>query len=83
VNLSTPANDASVNSPAEIKGTALSSHTITGWAIYVDGVSKFSQNNGTSISASLTMGVGTHSIIVRAWDSTGAYGDQTINVTVP
>ena len=29
------------------------------------------------------MSAGTHSVVVRAWDSTGAYGDQTLNLTVP
>ena len=83
VNVSTPANNASVNSPAKIKATASSSHIVTGWVVYVDGVSKFSQNNGTSVSANVTMSAGSHSVVVRAWDSTGAYGDQTIDVTVP
>jgi len=26
---------------------------------------------------------GTHKLMVRAWDSTGPFGDQTIQVTVP
>ena len=83
VNVSKPANNSSVNSPAAVNATGSSSHPLTGWIIYVDGVSKFSQNNGTSISANLTMSAGTHSVVVRAWDSTGAYGDQTVDVTVP
>jgi hypothetical protein len=29
------------------------------------------------------MSSGVHSVVVRAWDSTGALGDQTISVTVP
>jgi len=83
VNVSKPANNSSVNSPAAVNATGSSSHPLTGWIIYVDGVSKFSQNNGTSISTNLTMSAGTHSVVVRAWDSTGAYGDQTVDVTVP
>ena len=83
VTVSKPLNNASVSSPANINATASTSHTLTGWIVYVDGVSKFSQDNGTSISTNLTMSAGTHSVVVRAWDSTGAYGDQTINLTVP
>ena len=83
VNVSKPANGASVNSPANIKATSSSSHPITGWIVYVDGVYKYSQDNGSSINANLTMKAGTHSVVVRAWDSTGAYGDETVDVTVP
>jgi hypothetical protein len=49
----------------------------------VDSVDRSAQNNGASISTNLSMSSGEHKLLVRAWDSTGAYGDQTINVTVP
>ena len=42
VTVSTPANNATVNSPATINTSATSPHTITGWHIYVDGVDSFS-----------------------------------------
>lgn len=29
------------------------------------------------------MNSGTHQVLVRAWDSTGAFGDQTIQISVP
>jgi len=83
VNASTPANSAAVNSPVNIQAGASSGHAITGWIVYVDGISAFAQNNGSVINAKLTISHGAHSVIVRAWDSTGAYGDQTINLTVP
>jgi len=28
------------------------------------------------------MSSGTHTVIVRAWDSTGAFGDRTLTITV-
>jgi hypothetical protein len=82
VTVSSPANNATVSSPVTINASAASSHPITGWHIYVDGVDSFSQNNVSSISASVAMSAGTHTVIVRAWDSTGAYGDQTLTLTV-
>lgn len=35
-----------------------------------------------SISAPISLAAGTYTMIVRAWNSTGAYGDQTFSLTV-
>jgi len=82
VTVSTPANGATVSSPVSIAASAASGHTITGWHIYVDGADRYSAGQVTSISTSLTMSSGTHTVIVRAWDSTGAFGDRTLTITV-
>ena len=82
VNVTTPSNNATVNSPVAISANASSSHTITGWHIYVDSVDSFSAGQVNSINANVTMPVGTHTVIVRAWDSTGAFGDQTLALNV-
>lgn len=83
VNISTPMNGAGVNSPVAIQAAAASGASITGWHIYVDGVDSYSQKSGDSLSTSLAMNSGNHTVLVRAWDSTGAYGDQTIQISVP
>ena len=83
VNISTPLNDASVSSPVNIQAAASSANTITGWIVYIDSINAFQQNNVNSINVNVPMGFGWHDVLVRAWDSTGAYGDQTINLTVP
>jgi len=84
VNISTPMDGASVNSPVNIQASAQSAHPITGWHIYVDTNDVFGgQMNTSSINTNVAMNSGTHTVIVRAWDSTGAFGDQTITVTVP
>ncbi len=83
VNATTPMNGATVDSPVNIQASAASGHNITGWYIYVDGAPAYQQTNGSSINASVTMSSGTHNVMVRAWDSTGAYGTQVIDVTVP
>jgi hypothetical protein len=82
VNISTPANGASVQSPVNIQAGASSTNSITGWYIYVDKVAVYSQKGATSINANVAIGSGTHTLLVRAWDSTGAYGDQTISIKV-
>jgi Phosphoesterase family len=77
------ANGASVISPVKIAARAVSTHSIVGWHIYVDSVDSFAQGDGAAVVAELPMTAGAHAVVVRAWDSTGAYGDQTIQVTVP
>lgn len=83
VNINAPMNGASVNSPVPIQAAAASGASITGWHIYIDGVDSFSQKDGNSLSTSLAMNSGTHAVLVRAWDRTGAFGDQTIQISVP
>jgi hypothetical protein len=82
VSVSTPADGATVGSPVTIAASATSGNTITGWHIYVDGTDQFSAGQTTSINASVAMSVGTHTVIVRAWDSSGAYGDKTLTLNV-
>ncbi|HEV8433363.1 MAG TPA: Ig-like domain-containing protein [Thermoanaerobaculia bacterium] len=82
VSVSTPADGATVNSPTTIAASATSGHTITGWHIYVDGTDQFSAGQVSSINASVPMSAGTHTVIVRAWDSTGAFGDRTLTLNV-
>jgi len=54
-----------------------------GLACLRDSIDSFGKNKGDSINTSLAMSSGVHSVLVRAWDSAGALGDQTISVTVP
>ena len=83
VNITTPANGSSDNSPVTVKANASSSHAIKGWEIYVDSVPTFNQGGGTQIDHSLSLKPGSHSIMVRAWDTSNAYGDQTVKISVP
>ncbi|HWY57281.1 MAG TPA: alkaline phosphatase family protein [Terriglobales bacterium] len=83
VNVSTPLNGAAVNSPVNIQAAASSAHNITGWHVYIDSIDSYGQTYGGALNINLAMGFGAHIVLVRAWDSTGAYGGQTINVTVP
>jgi len=82
VAVTTPQNNATVNSPVGVQASARSTNAITGWHIYVDGNDVFAQSNVSSISTAINMTAGAHTMVVRAWDSTGAFGDQTLNLTV-
>lgn len=83
VSVLTPANNANVGSPVNVIATAVPSpnHTITGWWIYVDGAGTYSAGAVNSIDASVKMSDGTHTVVVRAWDTSGNYGSQTLTLT--
>jgi len=84
VTVSTPTNNSTVSSPTKLKASATPSNgqKICGWWVYVDSIGVYSAGSVNSINTKLNMAPGAHQIVVRAWDTSGAYGDQTINVTV-
>lgn len=82
VTVSTPTNGAYVTSPVPVKASATSYHPITGWRIYVDGVSVYHAGAVSSISTTLPMSTGTHNMIVRAWNSYGYSGSAYLTITV-
>jgi len=84
VTVSTPANQSDVSSPVNFQASAAATkgYTISGWWIYVDSVGVYNVNNVSKINTNVVMGAGTHTVIVRAWDTSGAYGSQTLTLTV-
>jgi Phosphoesterase family len=85
VTVSTPTNDATVGSPVNLRASATppSGRTIAGWWVYVDSKGIYHGGATASINTNLTMAAGKHQVVVRAWDSSGNYGDKTITVTTP
>ncbi len=82
--LTFPLAGAYASTPFQVAGCATSSHPITGWYIYVDNVAAWHTSNWLQcISTRVSAGLGTHSVTVRAWDSSGAYTSQSAAVTVP
>ena len=77
-----PINNSQVNSPFNVVANATSSYSIVGWHIYLDGNDVYSGGQTNSINAPITAGVGTHQLVTRAWDSTGAYGSVYEEITV-
>ncbi len=81
INVAAKASGAS--SPIALAATASSSNAITGWTIYVDSSLVFRQNtSATSISQSVSMSTGTHTVVMKAWDATGANGSASLTVNV-
>ncbi len=84
VEVASPVNNAAVSSSMTIQASATPTggHTITGWYVYVDSDAKYDKGATSTIHPTVTMSLGTHTVLVRAWDSSGAFGDQTFSVTV-
>ena len=77
-----PLNNSQVSSPFNVVANATSSYSIVGWHIYLDGNDVYSGGQTNSINAPITASVGTHQVVTRAWDSTGAYGSVYQQITV-
>jgi hypothetical protein len=84
VTISSPGFASNVRSPMNIHASAIpaSGRTIVGWWVYVDSVGRFKAGAVNSIAPAITASLGVHNVVVRAWDSSGAYGDQTFTVDV-
>jgi hypothetical protein len=79
--LCSPAAGSTVASPVHFVATAKSTHPITTMRIYVDNISKFTVNS-SSLDTSLALATGTHSVVVQAWDSTGAVFKTPLTIHV-
>ena len=84
VKVVTPSNNATAGSPVNLRASATpsSGQTVTGWWVYVDGKATYKGGAITSINTNLKMSTGAHRVVVRAWDTSGNYGDHTIAVTI-
>src|SRR6266568_5878300 len=82
VSVSAPVANSNISSPIQLHATASSSHPITGWQVYLDSNSVYAGPATGTISTSINAGQGTHTLVVRAWDTTGAFGDKTLTAIV-
>jgi hypothetical protein len=82
VQLASPAANATLAPPFHLQASASSSHPITGWVAYLDGANVYSTGATGTVSTSLNAAQGAHQLVVRAWDNTGAYGSQTLEIAV-
>ena len=82
VTICTPANGAKVTPPVNIvAGTTDTTATVTAMAIYVDNVLATKQYV-SQINASVAMSVGSHYVVVQAWDNAGRIVKTPENITV-
>jgi len=81
VTVCSPAAGSTVASPVHFVAAAKSPHPITAMRIYVDNISKFTVD-ASSLDTSVALATGTHSVVVQAWDSTGAVFKTPLTVHV-
>jgi len=81
VSVSSPTPGATVASPVQFVASASSTLPISAIAVYVDG-QRASLVMGASINVSIPMANGGHSIVVQAWDTSGAVFKDSETITV-
>jgi hypothetical protein len=82
VTVCAPVGGSTLASPVRFYAAAKSTHPISAMRIYVDSVSKYAIN-ASALDTSLSIASGTHSVIVQAWDSTGAVFKTPLTIHVP
>ena len=80
VTISSPTGSSST-SPVHFVASATSTNPITAMRIYVDSVSVYLVS-ASKLDTSVAMASGTHSVVVQAWDSTGAVFKAPLTLTV-
>ncbi len=85
ITINRPFDGDTLASPIGIAATAAtdaSGAQVTGWQVYVDGVSVFGTPGPASVlNTSLNLTTGDHELAVFAWDSTGDYSSTVLAVT--
>ncbi|MBZ5504895.1 MAG: hypothetical protein LAO78_05340 [Acidobacteriia bacterium] len=81
VTVSSPATGSTSGSPVHFVASATSTHPITAMRVYVDNVSVYLVS-ASKLDTSMAISAGGHSVVVQAWDSTGAVFKAPFSLTV-
>jgi hypothetical protein len=81
VNVASPLNGSSVTSPVHFVANATSGCSINALRIYVDNQAMYTVN-AASLDTSLNLSTGTHSVVLQAWDSSGAVAKAAMSINV-
>ncbi len=84
VTVLSPSSGASVGSPVTFSASGSSPNGIAGWVIYVDNQNMYQVNNySNSLTASVSLSGGGHSVYIRAWDRLSGFGTSpTFSINV-
>lgn len=86
VTLIRPSRGSVQTSPVAITATAAAATPIVAMRVYVDNVAKYSLNSFSSsvatLNTSLAMTIGSHYIVVQAWDTKGNVYKSPVTITV-
>ena len=81
INVTSPANNATVSSPFNVVASATGPNPITAIQVYLD--DQFVTTvQAASLNTSVSAAIGSHSVVVQAWDSTGGTYKNALTVSV-
>jgi len=84
VHICAPASGSTTsNPPVLVTATSTITGTLARMEVWVDSVKKYTESNSTSLSASIGVTAGTHTVTVFAVNSAGTVWRQAVSVTVP
>jgi hypothetical protein len=81
VTVSSPSNYSTVSSPARFVASASSDDPISAMAIYVDG-NRVYRTSYKSLDTKISMSTGSHTVEVKAWDTSGTLVKKTLSLKV-
>lgn len=81
VSVSSPGSGSTSGSPVHFIASASSGYKVSSMMIYVDNKAVYTVYSG-SLDTYVSIAAGSHYIAVKSWDSTGALGTKTFNITV-
>ena len=81
ITISSPSANSIVASPVTIAATVPASSPVQTMQLYVDNSLAYSVG-GQSLSKTLALASGPHSIVIKAWDATGINWSTGENITV-
>jgi len=81
VTVTSPTSGSTTTSPVHFVASASSTNPITAMRIYVDNVSVYLVSAST-LDTFVSMATGTHSVVVQAWDSTGAVYKTPLSLSI-
>ena len=71
------------NPPVLVTATSTITGALARMEVWVDSVKKYTETNSTSLSASVGMTAGTHTVTVFAVNTAGTAWRQAVSVTIP
>ena len=81
VSVTSPADGSTVGAPIHVVASASAGNPISAMRIYLDGNSMYTVS-ASQLDTTVSAAAGTHSLIVQAWDTTGAVYKQPLTVIV-
>lgn len=83
VNVCSPVNNSTDNSPVRALAAARISGTLARMEVWVDGVKKYTETSGLTLSTSIALGAGKHRFDFYAVNTAGTKWEKTVYATVP